>query len=36
MKKWPGGERVFEVETIGSGTEARRIEFRGAPEIVDL
>lgn len=31
MKKWPGGARVYQVQLVGSGAAAKRIEFRGAP-----
>ncbi len=29
MKKWPGGERMFAVEIIGSNAKQQQIEFRG-------
>jgi alpha-glucosidase/alpha-D-xyloside xylohydrolase len=31
MKKWPGGNRVFEMEIAGSNAKPTRIEFAGRP-----
>jgi alpha-glucosidase (family GH31 glycosyl hydrolase) len=36
MKKWPGGVRQFAVESIGSGTQPKPIEFRGKRVEVNL
>src|SRR5262245_28723705 len=36
MKTWPGGNRVFRVEVVGSNAAPKRIEFRGEPVTFDL
>jgi alpha-glucosidase/alpha-D-xyloside xylohydrolase len=30
MKKWPGGTRVFSIESVGSQAKPKQVEFRGA------
>ena len=36
MKNWPGGARVFAVETAGSGATPKQVEFRGERVVVSL
>jgi alpha-glucosidase (family GH31 glycosyl hydrolase) len=36
MKRWPGGVRMFAVESAGSSAKSKPIEFRGVPVAVDL